>query len=148
MARILNVVRRFAMYPEIIIEDISKNMLLIYLGDWRNALAFGSQTSDARWINSSLGPYSREVVSTIALVRRTYEKSHDFGNVPDLNGDDEISINHIVTRYAAMNTGELHKLAVSTFPMLYTKTNETLNLSALASIYQRDFSEARARASA
>jgi hypothetical protein len=122
-------------------------MLLVYLADWKGAIDLGKQISDADWVRSSWGPYSRKVVSAWARLNQHPQHAAAPETAEDQLDSNEVAIVHEMDeRWREKPLPELLKITNSTFPLLAVEPDHPLDLPGLAERYKREFKKQLATA--
>lgn len=134
--------------------DLSKARLtkMVYLGDWKSCIDRDRQITDIDWIFNNYGPYVEDVA-------RMARQDPNFAVVSDLNmygsyketiviknsfkltslSRDEIRIlSHVITMTEKLSWKEFMRLVYSTFPILVSDRNTSMNLPKLARRYKRE----------
>lgn len=133
-------------------SDLSKAKLakILYLSDWKAALAGRPQITPIEWKFNHYGPYVTDVVDT-ARDAEGFELVHDwtaFGNrrtIVKYNGgmplnmgeDERETIDEIIRRVAPLSFDAFLKLVYSTYPVVVSDRGSALNLGRLAAEYKK-----------
>jgi hypothetical protein len=122
---------------------------LVYLTDWFHAIYTGEQATEIKWIFNHYGPYVRDVYD---LASNSYNFRIDFsqnyygdskaiiyyvGMSIRLDKNSEIIINRIIDKTKSMYFNEFIDYVYSTYPIKNNDRYSILDLSRLASEYNR-----------
>ena len=125
---------------------------VLYLCDWKSTIIYKEAITNSNWKNTSIGPYSEEIYSTIIANKDifTFNEVEDEDvltsrvsvlpvNVFWRNGLKKFQIDVIdftLKKIIGLNYVEFISLINSTYPVIRSENEETLDLLKLAKKYQ------------
>ncbi|WP_041767780.1 Panacea domain-containing protein [Pseudovibrio sp. FO-BEG1] len=134
-------------------EELSKARVtkLIYLADWKHMLIRKKQISEIKWLFNHYGPYVSDVTDT-ALSDDLFEVISDINHhgatkevialknanyKPRLSNSEREAIQFTLDKTSSLYWNDFIDLVYSTYPIQQSERYDTLDLSLLASEYQK-----------